>query len=121
MAERKGMINLSRKFGGGSVVPRRVVWLKTTIKATEAQKNVMQLGFSDEVWVFVNGQMVYIDKNDYRQPPMRKYPDGRLSVQNGKFNLNLKQGDNEIVIAVANDFYGWGIIARLENTEGLSF
>jgi hypothetical protein len=121
MAERKGMINLSRKFGGGSVVPRKVVWLKTTIKAMEAQKNVIQLGFSDEVWVFVNGQMVYIDKNDYRQPPMRKYPDGRLSVQNGKFNLNLKQGDNEIVIAVANDFYGWGIIARLENTEGLSF
>jgi hypothetical protein len=121
MAEGKGMVNLSRKFGGGSVVPRSVVWLKTTIKAAEAQKNLLNLGFSDDVWVFVNGQMVYLDKNDYRQPPMRKYPDGRISIQNGRFNINLKQGDNEIVVAVANDFYGWGLIARLENMEGISY
>jgi hypothetical protein len=121
MAERKGMVNLSRKFGGGSVVPRRVVWLKTTIKAVEAQKNLINLGFSDDVWVFVNGQMVFLDKNDYRQAPMRKYPDGRISIQNARFNINLKPGDNEIVVAVANDFYGWGLIARLEYMEGISY
>lgn len=121
MAEGKGMVNLSRKFGGASVVPRRVVWLKTTIKAAEAQKNLLNLGFSDEVWVFVNGQMVYLDKNNYLQPPMRKYPDGRISIQNARVNINLKQGDNEIVVAVANDFYGWGLIARLESMEGISY
>jgi hypothetical protein len=121
MAERKGMISLSRKFGGVSNIPRRVFWLKTIIKAAEAQKNIMNLGFSDEVWVFVNGQMVFLDKNNYLQPPMRKYPDGRISIQNSRFNITLKQGDNEIMVAVANDFYGWGLIARLEYMEGISY
>ena len=119
VAERKGLINLTRKFGGNAT--RKVVWLKANIKATVAQKNLLQLGFSDEVWVFLNGQMVFVDKNIYLQPPMRKYPDGRISIQNAKFNLNLKAGDNEILIAVANDFYGWGIIARMETMDGISF
>ncbi|MBA4849430.1 hypothetical protein [Emticicia sp. BO119] len=118
-AESKGMINLTRKLGGNT--PRRVVWLKTKLKAAENQKNVMQLGFSDDVWVFLNNQMIYLDKNTYLQPPMRKYPEGRISIQNAKVNLTLKQGENELLIAVANDFYGWGIIARLENMEGVEF
>lgn len=118
-AERKGMINLSRRFGGNNT--RKVVWLKAKIKVMENQKNIMQLGFSDDVWVFLNNQMVYLDKNTYLQPPMRKYPEGRISIQNAKVNLNLKQGENELLIAVANDFYGWGIIARLESMDGVEF
>lgn len=118
-AERQGLINLSRKFGGNS--SRKVVWLKARIKVAERQKNILQLGFSDEVWVFLNKQMVYVDKNLYLQPSMRKYPEGRISVQNAKFGLNLNQGENELLIAVANDFYGWGIIARIEQMEGVEF
>ncbi|RYU91779.1 hypothetical protein [Emticicia agri] len=118
-AERKGMINLTRKFGGNN--SRKVVWLKAKIKVSENQKNGLQLGFSDDVWVFLNNQMVFLDKNTYLQPPMRKYPDGRISIQNARVNLNLKQGENELLIAVANDFYGWGIIARLETMEGVEF
>jgi hypothetical protein len=116
-AESKGMINLTRKFGGNNT--RKVVWLKAKIKAAENQKNNLQLGFSDDVWVFLNNQMIFLDKNNYLQPPMRKYPEGRISIQNAHVNLNLKQGENELLIAVANDFYGWGIIARLESMEGI--
>lgn len=118
-AERQGLINLSRKFGGNDT--RKVVWLKARIKVTENQKNVLQMGFSDEVWVFLNKQMVYVDKNLYLQASMRKYPEGRISIQNARFGLNLKQGENELLIAVANDFYGWGIIARIEQMEGVEF
>jgi hypothetical protein len=116
-AERKGLVNLTREFGGNA--SRKVIWLKTKIRSTEAQRNVLQLGFSDEVWVYLNGQLAFLDKNYYLQPLMRKYPEGRISIQNARFPLPLKQGDNELVIAVANDFYGWGIIARLENMEGV--
>ncbi len=118
-AERQGLMNLSRKFGGNNT--RKVVWLRARIKVAENQKNVLQMGFSDEVWVFLNKQMVYVDKNLYLQASMRKYPEGRISIQNTKFGLNLKQGENELLIAVANDFYGWGIIARLEQMEGVEF
>lgn len=118
-AEREGLINLSRKFGNNE--KRKVIWLKAKIKSEKDQKLMMQLGFSDEVWVFLNNQMVFLDKNYYLIHPMRKYPEGRISLQNSKVNLNLKQGENEVLIALANDFYGWGIIARLESMDGIEF
>jgi hypothetical protein len=31
--------------------------------------------------------------------------------------LPLEEGDNEVAIAVANNFYGWGILFRLEDVE----
>jgi hypothetical protein len=114
-AERNGLINLSRKYGAEN---RRYVWLKTTIKTAAEIRRRIQLGFSDEVWVFVNGRITYVDKNLYLQG-MRKTPNGRCSLENSSFDLSLKAGDNEILIGVANDFYGWGIIARMESLEGI--
>ncbi len=117
-AERDGFINLTRKFGGNK--SRKVIWLKTKLIAKENVKTKVQLGFSDEVWVFLNNQTVFVDKNLFQQAAMRKYPEGRMSKDNASFGINLKAGENELLIAVANDFYGWGIIARLESTDGLA-
>jgi hypothetical protein len=114
--ERRGLVNLSRKFGGSD--KRRYVWLRTKIKSTVAQSAILKMGFSDELWVFLNKQTVYQDKNLYLQN-MRKYPDGRISVENCSFPLPLKQGDNELLIGVANNFYGWGIMARFEKIHGI--
>jgi hypothetical protein len=114
-AERNGLINVTRKFG---VENRRYVWLATNIKSSAQLQRKIELGFSDEVWVFVNRQMVYVDKNLYLQR-MRKTPNGRCSIQNSNFTISLKPGDNEVLIGVANDFYGWGIIARLDDLEGV--
>lgn len=113
-AERRGLVNLTRKFGGSE--GHRLVWLKTTIHADAAQKRKMQLGFSDEVWVLINGQLLYIDKNWYFHP-IRKEPDGRCTIENSSFMVPLKAGDNELMIGVGNDFYGWGIVARLLQGE----
>lgn len=112
--ERRGLINLTRKFGGAERGVRRLVWLKTTIQSHEVQQRKLNLGFSDEVWVFVNGKYVYIDKNIYGSPLM-KQPDGRCTVDNSSFALPLAKGNNELLIGVANYFYGWGIIAQLDN------
>lgn len=116
-AERMGLVNLTRRFGN-SQNQRRVVWLKTTIRSTTAQKPLLRLGFSDEVWVFVNGQPVFVDKNLYPQN-MRKMPDGRISIENAAFALPLKAGDNEVLVGVANNFFGWGLMARLETANDL--
>jgi hypothetical protein len=69
--------------------------------------------------VFVNGRFLYVDKNLYGQPIMKE-PDGRCSVENASFILPLNAGNNELLIGVANDFYGWGIIARLDSMEGIA-
>ncbi len=115
-AERRGLVNLTRNFGKSNT--RRFAWLKLKIKSATAQKKKVDLGFCDEVWVFVNGKMAYLDKNLYGQPTMKE-PKGRISTENASFALPLKEGDNEVLVGLANDFYGWGLIARLENLEGL--
>jgi hypothetical protein len=80
----------------------------------------LNLGFANEVWVFLNGDYVFLDKNFYGEPSM-KTPRGRLSIDNSSFYLPLKAGDNELLIAVANNFFGWGIVARLDDNRGLKF
>jgi hypothetical protein len=78
------------------------------------------LGFQNEVWVYLNGNPFFVDKNIYPNNPNRKKPDGRLSIQNTAFEMPLKAGENEILIGVANYFYGWGIVARLDNIQDLT-
>jgi len=123
-AERRGLVDLTRVFGGNlprryeGGPPRRIVWLKTTLRADREWNYQMRLGFTNDVWVFINGKVLYSDKNHYDEPSM-KTPRGRVSLDNCSFDLPLKAGANELLIGVANDFFGWGIIARLDDTEGV--
>lgn len=117
-AERRGMVNVSRRYRHKPDEVRLMVWLKTTIQSSKAQERLLQLGFSDEVWVFVNGQFLYADKN-YFGTPQQKFPAGRCTIENTTLQLPLKEGRNEMVIGLANYFYGWGLIARLDDTDGL--
>ncbi len=117
VAERRGLMNLSRRFGKAD--GRRIAWLKTTINSRSAQARKLALGFSDEVWVLINGKLLYVDKNWYMHP-IRKEPEGRCSIENASFEVPLTAGANELLVGVANDFYGWGLVARLDSTEGIS-
>lgn len=116
-AERRGLINLTRLFGASQ--SRRYVWLRTKLISKNEQTRRISLGFSDEVWVYLNRQLVFVDKNIYTSPQMRKEPDGRISVENAKFDITLKPGENDLLIGVANDFFGWGIMAHLDKMDGI--
>jgi hypothetical protein len=120
-AERGGLVNVSRVYG--LPFPREergLVWLKTTIHSKSAQKKKVALGWAREIWVFVNGQQVFADKNLYQPPTARKTPDGRLSLENGSLELPLKAGDNEIAVALVDNFYGWGLIMHLDDLKGVN-
>jgi hypothetical protein len=116
-AERRGVINLSRKFGSSDT--GRYVWLKTTVNSTKEQVVQMQLGFCDEVYVFVNKKLVDADKNQFGLP-LSKFPDGCLNIDNSTINIPLKQGSNELLIGIVNNFYSWAIVARMRNLHNLS-
>ncbi|MHA4809715.1 hypothetical protein ACX0G9_16495 [Flavitalea flava] len=117
-AERRAAVNLSRIYGKGK--SRRIAWLKVNIHTDSAQSRKINLGFLDEVWVFLNGRYLYVDKNYYAQPIMKE-PEGRLSIENTSFQIPLKKGDNELLIGVGSNFYSWAIVARLDNIEGITF
>lgn len=117
-AESRGIINLSRKFGFVENDARRLAWLKTTLYSDRDQERVLSLGFSDEVWVFINGQILYTGKNYFGTPG--QMDKGRCIIENTHFTLPLRKGDNEILIGLANYFYGWGIIARMDTMDGIT-
>ena len=117
-AESRGIVNLSRKFGHADNDMRRLAWLKTTIESARAQERILNLGFSDEVWVFVNGQIIYTDKN-YFGTPSQKFPKSRCTLENSHFTLPLKEGKNEMLIGLANYFFVWGVLARLDDMDGI--
>ncbi len=119
-AEGRSIVNVSRVYGHVLDNSRRIVWLKTTIKSTKAQERTLSLGFSDDIWLLVNGQILYIDKNTFGSPG-QKFPRGRCTIENATVKLPLREGNNEILVGLANYFYGWGIIARLDDTEGIQF
>lgn len=117
-AEDRGIVNLTRLYGYERNNGRRLAWLKTSIESDKAQERILNLGFSDEIWLFVNGQILYVDKNHFGSPG-QKFPRGRRTIENAAVKLPLQKGKNEILIGLAAYFYGWGIIARLDDTEGI--
>jgi len=118
--ERNGLVNLSREYGRPLPEPNRAVaWVKTTITSNKKQTKKVDIGWTRELWVFVNGKLVYADKNFFELDEARKTPDGRCSLENGAFTLPLEAGDNEVAVAIANKFFGWGLMLRLVDPEGV--
>lgn len=123
-AEAKGFVNIARQHGTARGVPD-LAWLKTAIVSDRAQVKHVALGFAREVWVYVNGQRVYADRNLYYPASGRKPPLGRMALENGGFDLPLRAGANEVVVAVSNDLgavrhWGWGIALRLDDVDGVT-
>ena len=125
-AEANGLINLARRYGANSDRKIPVIaWLKTRLESDRDQTKHVSIGWSREVWVFANGKLVYADKNLYNTPGQRKEPDGRLSIDNGSFDLPLHKGVNDVVIAIRSntpdmsDKYGWGVELRLDDLKGV--
>jgi hypothetical protein len=119
-AGRGGLVNVTRVYG--LPLPRddrAAVWLKTSLTSDKNQTKKVSIGWIREVWVFVNGQLIYSDKNLYQPATARKAPDGRCAIGNGSFDLPLKAGNNEITVALASNFYGWGLILRLDDADGV--
>jgi hypothetical protein len=116
--ERNGLVNLSREYGRPVPAPNRAVaWLKTTIASDRKQTKKVEIGWTRELWVFVNGKLVYAGKNLFEQEGARKFPDARCSLENGAFTLPLEAGDNEVAVATANDFFGWGVMMRMADPQ----
>ncbi|HEY4334547.1 MAG TPA: hypothetical protein VGM89_01580 [Puia sp.] len=118
-AERRGFVNLSRIYGGtSSLGESRMMFLKTTVHAREAKTVLLHLGFLDEINMFVNGRLIYADKNIFGFPAV-KLPNGRLSIENATVTVPLKAGDNELLVGIRGNMYSWGIVARLDELDGL--
>jgi hypothetical protein len=119
-AKHRGMVNLTEIFGATERTNRRLTWLRTTVTSKSEQEKWLRMGFSDEVWVFINGQPLHQNKNYYGSPGMKE-PRGRCTLENTSFKVPLKEGENEILVGLSNYFFGWGMVTRWNDTSGLSY
>ncbi|MEO1054290.1 MAG: hypothetical protein AAFX87_26875 [Bacteroidota bacterium] len=114
-AEHGGLINISRAKTASR--EKNTVLAKVIIKANQAQIKRLNLGYSDRIRVYCNGQILYSGNNGFRTRDYRYL--GTIGLFDSVY-LPLKKGDNEIVIAVSDNFGGWGLMGQLENESGIS-
>ena len=117
-AEESGLVNVNRLFSVQK--SRSVIFAKHVVTSDAARRVLAGIGYSDDVSVFVNGELVYAGINgwDSRSPAFASFVDARWE----SVSLPFKAGDNEVVLAVADDQrFGWGFALRIDDSAGLKF
>jgi len=113
--EDRGYANLARVQGvaeGANAAMARI-----TIAADKATTKTIRFGYSDRVKVYLNGTLLYAGDNGYMTRDYRYL--GTIGLFD-ELTLPLREGDNNLVFAVAESFGGWGIMAQMEDREGLT-
>lgn len=89
----------------------KVVYARTRIDSDREQVKKLHLGYSDDVSVFLNGQILFRGRSaqNFRDPAFL----GIVSPEDDAIYLPLRKGANELILAVSELGGGWGFITRL--------
>jgi hypothetical protein len=107
-SEPGGLVDLARVQGIAD--GRNTVLARASIPAEQAGTKALHLGFSDRALVYLNGTRLYRGDATYRCRDYRFL--GSIGWHDTLY-LPLDKGDNELVVAVSEDFGGWGVQARV--------
>jgi hypothetical protein len=93
----------------------KVLYARTNIDSDRDQLKKLQIGYSDDVSVFLNGKILYRGRSaqSFRDPGFL----GIMNPENDAVYLPLKKGSNELLLAVSELGGGWGFICRLTDFE----
>ena len=89
----------------------RVIYARTTIDSDSDQVKKLDIGYSDEVTVFLNGRILWRGRSpqSFRDPGFL----GIISADDDAVYLPLEKGKNALVLAVSELGGGWGFVCRL--------
>lgn len=114
-AETTGVANLARLQGIKG--ERNTVFARLIIQSEREQVKKIKFGFSDEVKVYFNDRLIYGGSDIWRSRDHRFL--GTISLFDDLY-LPLKKGDNELWLAITENFGGWGVKALIEDRTGIS-
>jgi hypothetical protein len=114
-SEPSGLADLARVTG--IVEGRNTVLARASIRSARPQAKRMDFGFSDRTVVHLNGRALYRGDGTYRSRDYRFL--GSIGYWDSLY-LPLEAGENELVVAVSEDFGGWGVQARFPDAAGLT-
>src|SRR5262249_52044132 len=89
----------------------KVVYARTRVDSDRDQVKRLELGYSDDVSVFLNGKILYRGRSaqGFRDPGFL----GIVNPENDTVYLPLKKGGNDLTLALSELGGGWGFICRL--------
>ena len=89
----------------------KALYARTSIDSDRDQVKKLEIGYSDDVSVFLNGQILYRGRSaqGFRDPGFL----GIMNPENDAVYLPLKKGRNELILALSELGGGWGFICRL--------
>jgi hypothetical protein len=96
---------------------KNTVFAKFNIISDKEQMKKMPLGFSDRCRVYLNGKLLYAGDNTFKSRDYRFY--GTIGFWDAVF-LDLKKGSNEVMIAVSENFGGWGVEAKIDDIKDIT-
>ena len=109
--------NISREVKLFNGEPGNTVFAKIVIQSEANQTKLFEFGYSDRVVVILNGKAVYKGTNRFRSRDYRYL--GTIGLFDGVY-LDLKKGNNTLLMAVSEDFGGWLVTGRFATPDGVS-
>ncbi len=97
-----------------------MVWVKLELNSDKAQAKQLYFEYSNKAHMYVNGQPLYFGDNSFRAKNNLFRGEIDKSLRTNAVFLPLKKGSNTILIAVTSKANGWGVMARFEDTQGIS-
>jgi hypothetical protein len=113
--ERSGLANLARVQGIEG--RKNTVFARKLIVSQREQTKRLDFGFSDRARVYLNGRLLFRGNDTYLSRDYRFL--GSIGYFDALY-LPLREGENELLIAVSEDSGGWGVQAKLEDLAGIS-
>ena len=111
--ENGGFANVARLY---PVTDSNTVFAKITVVSDKDQVKKLDIGYSDRVKAFCNGQAIYSGNNNFRTRDYRYL--GTIGYFDAIY-LPLKKGENTIMLAVSETFGGWGVMGKWESMGGM--
>jgi len=112
--ERSGVVAIGRFMDrprpDGAAIARLV------IRSSGSRLQRLHLGYSDYVTVFVNGAPIFAGDARYSFDQPRQ--EGLIARSQAMLWLPLRDGENEVLLAVVDFFGGWALTGRLEPSDG---
>jgi len=101
-----GLVDISRYYGRLGQDPD-IIWAKTNISSDKKQTVPYAFGYSDVIYIFLNGKLLFAGNSAYTSRDANFQ--GIIGLNDNLF-LPLEKGNNELVIALIETFGGWGFI-----------
>jgi len=111
-ADKTGLVDIAKYESRQGRAPD-FIFAKTNINAEQDSLLEMKFGYSDAVVIFLNNQPIYYGNSAYTQRDPSFL--GIIGLNDAVF-LPLKKGNNELMLAVAESFGGWGFICQEGST-----